>query len=262
MKTLIKSVVPVNSLPYKIIKDVYNFRFWHPREFRNDILNDYASYKQNVNFVQIGSNNGISDDPINRLITEYNWRGILVEPIKYLFDELKKNYNKFSSRLKFENAAIANVNGKLKFYRLEKSDLPDLPYWYDQIGSFNKEVVEKHKPSIPHFDELFIEDSIDSITFPDLLKKHSMNDIDFIQIDTEGYDYEILKTIPFADLNIEFIMFENKHLSEQDYKSSIQLLKQNGYEVGTKYKDTVGIKKNVFDKIMPGYKKGVLAYFF
>jgi FkbM family methyltransferase len=262
MKSLLKRIIPANSLPYQLARSVYQFRFWHPREFSNDILNDYAAYKRNVRFVQIGSNNGISDDPINRLITEYNWQGILVEPIKYLFEELRKNYNNFRSRLKFENSAIANVNGRLKFYRLEKSNLPGLPYWYDQIGSFNKDVVLKHRSSIPHFDELFIEDSIESITFTDLLKKHAMEKIDFIQIDTEGYDYEILKTIPFSELNIEFIMFENKHLSEADYKSAISLLKQNGYEVGTKYKDTVGISRQVFDKIMPRQHKGVLAYFF
>lgn len=251
MKTLIKNIVPTNSKIYKLMESVYRFRLWHPREWASDILVDYANFKSNVKFIQVGSNNGITADPITRFITDRNWSGVLVEPVPYLFEELKKNYRNYSNRLKFENSAIANVNGVLNFYRLQKSNNADLPFWYDQLGSFNKDVVLKHRDSVPGFDELFMEDKVNSITFNDLLEKHAVSSVDFIQIDTEGYDYEILKLIPFDKLNLDFIMFENRHLSETDYKQAIRLLKSNGFVVGSYYKDTIAISQQILPYISP-----------
>ena len=245
MKTFIKSLIPANSLLFKLIRDIYNFKYWHPTEWNNDILQDYADFKHNIKFVQIGSSNGITADPITQFILKNNWHGILVEPVQYIFEELKRNYSNVKNRLIFENCAIANENGKLKFYRLKKSDQPGLPYWYEQLGSLNKDVVLKHKDSIPHFDELFIEDTVNAITFKNLVDKHSIKKIDFIQIDAEGYDYEILKMIPLSDFEVDFVMFENRHLSNHDYKSAIKMLKKTGFRVGTKYKDTIAVRKEI-----------------
>jgi FkbM family methyltransferase len=245
MKNLIKNIIPANSELYKIAQNFYNYRYWHPKEWKGDVLEDYAQFKKKVNFIQIGSCDGITADPINNLINKYEWHGILVEPVPYLFDKLKKNYEQVKGRLTFENSAIATSNGQLKFYRLKKSESSDLPAWYDQLGSFSKDVVFKHKDSIPHFDELLIEDTVNAITFNDLVKKHSVEKIDFIQIDAEGYDYEILKMIPFSKYEIDFIMFENRHLSESDYKEALNLLKQYGFKVGSKYKDTIAINKKI-----------------
>jgi FkbM family methyltransferase len=249
MKTLIKNLVPVDSKVYKMIESVYHFRYWHPKEWSNDILVDYANYKTKVNFIQVGSNNGVTADPISRFIINRQWNGVLIEPVPYLFTELLENYKPYSDRLIFENSAIADVNGELKFYRLRKSDNKDLPYWYDQLGSFNKEVVEKHRDSIPGFDELFFEDKVNAITFNDLLQKHKIENVDFIQIDTEGYDYEILKLIPYSSMNVEFIMFENRHLSETDYRQAIRLLKSHGFIVGSYYKDTIAVSREILPYI-------------
>jgi FkbM family methyltransferase len=251
MKTLIKNLIPVNSKVYKMMENAYRYRYWHPRSWPNNILIDYANYKSKVNFIQIGSNNGITADPITEFITGKNWSGTLIEPVPYLYNQLVKNYSHCKDRLIFENSAIANVSGDLKFYRLKESKDPSLPFWYDQLGSFNKEVVMKHRDSIPGFDNLFIEDTVSAITFSELIKKHSFKDIDFIQIDTEGFDYEILKLIPFESIDIEFIMFENRHLSDADYRQAIRLLKSYGFAVGSLYKDTIAVKKEILPQLLP-----------
>ena len=255
MKSFLKKVIPSHSLLYNLIRNIYNYRFWHPKEWSNDILQDYANFNQNVKFIQIGSSNGITADPITQFIVKNNWNGILVEPVKYIFEELKKNYSSIKNRLIFENCAIANENGKLKFYRLKKSENADLPFWYEQLGSLNKEVVLKHKDSIPHFDDLFIEDTVNAITFKNLVEKHSIKKIDFIQIDAEGYDYEILKMIPLSEFEVDFIMFENRHLPDLDFKNAIRMLKKNGFQVGTKYKDTIAVRKEIVPFLIPSKRK-------
>ena len=49
------------------------------------ICNLMFRIKPLLSFVQIGSCDGITDDPINKYINSYSWNGILIEPIPYLF---------------------------------------------------------------------------------------------------------------------------------------------------------------------------------
>jgi len=245
MKTLIKKLLPNDHPVFKMGQKLYHYRYWHPRRWNFDIVHSYAELKKNVRFIQIGSNNGISNDPLHDHIVKYKWEGILVEPVPYLFEDLKVNYEKIKDRFIFENSAITNISGKLKFYRLKKSDLEGLPVWYEQLGSFDKEVISKHKNRIPHFDELLIEDSVNAITFKELLDKHSVKQINLIHIDTEGHDFEILKLIPFSSLNVAVLMFEHIHLSAADYRSAIALLKKNDFLVRTIHEDVIAVKPKV-----------------
>lgn len=57
-------------------------------------------------------------------------------------------------------------------------------------------------------------EEITTITFNDLLNKHGLSNIDFLQIDTEGYDERILNTINFEVMDVKFIKFEKHYLSE------------------------------------------------
>jgi FkbM family methyltransferase len=245
MKSLLKKILPKNSKAYKLLQKAYHYRSWHPKTWKFDILKAYAEHKKNVNFIQIGSNNGIDNDPIHKYIIQYEWTGLLVEPVPHLFEELKKNYDSIKERFAFENSAIAAQSGKLKFYRLKKSEVKGLPIWYEQIGSFNKAVIEKHKNRIPHFDELLMEDTVHAITFKELLQKHNIQTVNFIHMDTEGYDYEILKLIPFSDLKVELLMFEHIHLSDAGFKAALALLKDNDFTIGAIDEDVIAIKTKV-----------------
>ena len=223
---------------------------WYNDIWLYDILGSYVAYKSDVHFIQIGSNDGKHNDPIFPYINKAGWKGILVEPVPYLFERLKSNYTEFRDKLIFENSAIANESGRLKFYRLQASDMTELPEWYDQLGSFKKEVVLRHKNCFPCFDDLFIEDTVNAITFQELLKKHKVKTLNLVHIDTEGYDYEIIKTIPFDDIEIDLVMFEHRHLSEPDYKKSVKLLHDKGFKVRkSNNSDTTAVKKHILGSL-------------
>jgi len=100
----------------------------------------------------------------------------------------------------------------------------------------------KHQHSLPHFNDLFIEDTVNAITFYDLIQKYDIQDLNLVHIDTEGYDYEILKMIPFANFAIDFIMFEHKHLTRSEYKEAKKMLQGFGYKCGLKGADTIAVK--------------------
>lgn len=240
--------MPQNSFLYKTLRSWYR-RYQDVWSF--DILHAYILYKNDIHFIQIGSNDGDHNDPLTDYIKEAGWKGILVEPVPYLFERLKSNYTACQHNLFFENSAVASESGMLKFYRLEKNDTLDLPEYYDQLGSLKKEVVLKHKDCVPSFNELFIEDLVKAITFRELLEKYQVDKLNLIHIDTEGYDYEIINTIPFEDLDIDLVMFEHRHLGASDYRKAMKIFQHNGYIVHKKdHADTVAIKEHVLSGII------------
>lgn len=82
------------------------------------------------------------------------------------------------------------------------------------------------------------------MTFEDLMTKHNVNDISFILIDTEGYDYEIIKLIDFEKYKPCILIFEHKHLSVSDYKNCLNLLKQSNYVVRLNSGDTIAYQSS------------------
>lgn len=67
-----------------------------PNRFRLDkfdkILDTRAKITDDFFFIQIGSNDGILHDQIHNYVMKYNWSGVLIEPVKYIFNSLVKNY--------------------------------------------------------------------------------------------------------------------------------------------------------------------------
>ena len=219
---------------FKIVKK-YLEKYYSKRDFKNyywtQILKYYSQNISNFFFIQIGSNDGITGDPIHAFIVENQWNGILVEPVKYLFDQLVLNYKNKNSHLIFENVAIAKEEDYLNLYKLEKNDEKDMPYWYDQLGTFIPEVIFSHKSLIPNFGEYFTIEKVKSITLLSLINKYNIKKVDLLHMDTEGYDFEIIKMIPFNLFKPKMIYYEHKHLSEEQQKECNLFLSKQGYKL-------------------------------
>jgi hypothetical protein len=79
-----------------------SFAAWRVRR----IVERTFEARENVFFVQIGSNDGSRGDPLYAAVRRHgHWRGILVEPVPFVFERLKNNYDN-DPRLIFENVAI------------------------------------------------------------------------------------------------------------------------------------------------------------
>ena len=59
-------------------------------------------------------------------------------------------------------------------------------------------------------------DMIDCITSAELFKRHGIEEFDLLQIDAEGYDYEILSSIDFKKIRPKFINYERMLLGEKE----------------------------------------------
>ncbi len=198
----------------------------------------------NINVVQVGSNDGVSGDPLYKLLKKnVGWEALFIEPVPYLFEKLKANYEN-QPRFKFENVAINNGSYQT-FYSVKNSaklEIPNLPKWYDQLGSFYRENITKHLNGI--LEPYIIESRIKGFNLPDILKINKVKSIDLIHIDAEGYDWVILSQLNLNQFSPKAILFEHKHLKIEEKQKSLKYLNQHNYTIFELGCDFIGIKMN------------------
>jgi FkbM family methyltransferase len=179
-------------------------------------------------FIQIGANDGKTHDPLYKFVTEFGWSGILLEPLPDVFERLQANYRD-RPNLKLLNAAIAEDDGSRVFYTVRPG--PDTHHLAHQYSSFRRDVIEKQTAFVPDIVDRVVETRVRCISMKTLLAEVAGRHVDLLLIDTEGFDYEILKMIDFSVLRPAVICFERAHLSPQDQEAAVQRLIAEGYRL-------------------------------
>lgn len=192
-------------------------------------------------FMQIGANDGVRSDPIHELIiSQPGWKGLFVEPFGPAFEQLKENYDNGQQYI-FENVAIGTKAGKQPFFFVSEAakEIGEWPYWIDQLGTFDREHINRHFGG--KLDPYIVEEMVECCTLPQMFEKHSITNVDLLQIDVEGFDFEIVKQIEFDKIRPGIIIFEHQHLSEEAKDSADELLVENGYKVKRYKYDTLAV---------------------
>ncbi|NEO85610.1 MAG: FkbM family methyltransferase [Spirulina sp. SIO3F2] len=229
MKKTLQRILKRYPTLYQPLRNVY-------RTFTHRPIWKHFTANEPFFFVQIGSNDGLQGDAIHNIVmNNTKWRGLLVEPVPFLFERLKNNYYR-SDRFIFENVAIAPEKGVTKFYYVSESAKAELgeklPEWFDQLGSLDRAHIFKHLPpdlNAAHLDPYIIEAEIESLTMPDLLARNQIETIDLLHIDTEGFDYKILSQIDFKQYHPRVVLYEHIHLPETEKMAAESLLKAHNY---------------------------------
>lgn len=197
-----------------------------PRLFRA-----FADAYPEAFFVEIGANDGEQHDHLQPFIRSSGWRGIMVEPVPYIFERLRRNYGELD-RVGLENAAIAEIDGTLPFYHLVDADEREreqLPDWYDGVGSFSREKVLEQRRWIPDVEERLVTMDVPCMTFDTLCRRHEVERVDLIVVDTEGYDAEILRSIDLDAHAPRLVVYEHFHLDRATRSECRSRLEDAGY---------------------------------
>ena len=224
LKNLLKRLPLIGDLILSIYRTIKPYKdgsaYWLKRYVGN----------KSLTIVQIGSNDGISGDPIYDL-AQKNQRCtvLLVEPVPYIFEKLKQNYGN-SPRFKFENAAINETGKSQTFYSVSKSafdEIPDLDEGYNQIGSFYKDnIIKLSEGKLTNYIE---EMEINCLSLEQLFAKNEITTLDVFHIDAEGYDWKILSQLDLNKYQPQIILFENLNLEPTEKQASIDFLKDDYY---------------------------------
>jgi FkbM family methyltransferase len=166
-----------------------------------------------IRFVQIGSNDGVTSDPIHDLIVSYGWTGVLVEPVPSLFGKLQRSYPA-DARIRFRNVAVGEANGSRQFYTVGGA-LPGDPPWAHQIGSFDRQHVLRHGDGIPKLEQRLVVIEVKVETLATICT--DLDAVDFLHIDAEGSDAVILRQVPLSGPQCpNAILFEHKHMTTRE----------------------------------------------
>jgi FkbM family methyltransferase len=191
-------------------------------------------------FIQVGAFDGMANDPLRETVMERGWSGILVEPQREAFRQLEKNYGD-QPGLVLRNVAVTDASGPRTLYKLRTGDAA-LPPWALQLASFRREVILKHGDVIPDIAGRIETETVECLTFEDLLAPVRPGRIDLLQVDAEGYDFEILKLFHGAGLRAQIIGFEHKHLSRPERNACVEHLISLGYRVALDGPDAVAYR--------------------
>ena len=209
-------------------------RRWQTRHDQFEIIiEQYSENDAGFYLIQIGACDGVMDDPIHKWIKKYRWNGILVEPQKLEFEKLRATY-KDHPNLKFENVAIAEEDGNRILYKYKTNKIK--ADWQRGIASLLA------KPDL-EAQGLTETETVECITFDNLIKRNNVSRIDLLQIDTEGYDFHLLKLFNFRSLKPRLVRFEHRHLGFFISILSHLYLKQYGYRIFVMEFDTAAVLK-------------------
>lgn len=211
---------------------------WQNRRFRSrlagpKILSAFAERYPDAFFVEIGANDGEQHDHLRPFLAQGSWRGIMVEPVPYVFERLRANLRDLP-QITLENVAIADRDGAMPFFHLRPSPnhvAEGLPRWYDGIGSFSREAVLSHAPLLPDIEDWLVWTEVPCLTFDSLCAKHAIDRVDLLLVDTEGYDYQLLQTISLHRHRPRLLVFEHYHLTAAERHDLREKLERLGYEL-------------------------------
>ncbi len=180
-------------------------------------------------FLQIGAFDGVGDDDLRELIVSHQLRGVLIEPQPAAFARLRETYRD-QPQLTLLQAAIAEREGRRQLFcrRGEAS----------MAASFDRGHLLRHGISA---DEI-VADTVVCHTVETAIRTGGLEWVDLIQIDAEGYDWPIIRSIDFALLRPAIIRFEYRNMSTQDADSCLAHLAQYGYRFLIEARDVIAVQ--------------------
>ncbi|MDT0645319.1 FkbM family methyltransferase [Zunongwangia sp. F260] len=193
--------------------------------------------KSEFYFIQVGANDGVSFDFLYEFVINRKSSGIVIEPVKEYFYELVNNYKDYP-QIKKINKAVHSLDKSKIIYKIKESSKHKYPDWVKGIASFDE---RHHKKTNISKEDIEIENVLSDTLMNIISETNSIKRIDYLQIDTEGYDLEILKMLDFYNIKPLLIKYEHVNLEKADFISARKLLTDQGYSVYKEGNDTLGI---------------------
>ena len=201
-------------------------RKYYSSEGEDLFLKKKLDLKKKGFYVDVGAYHPIRHN--NTMILYQNgWRGINIDANQFsidLFNFIRPEDENF-------NIAISDKSEKIDFYSSKKHD----PQSTANKIFLKHDYIDKNRK--------YKKKEIEAKTLNDVLKnsKYNGQQIDFLNIDVQGYDYKVLKSLDFEVYKPKYICIEIQFINE---KEIMDFLTYNKYK-----KIWTGINSNIFEKI-------------
>lgn len=174
---------------------VHNYEISEAQLFQ-DLFVTFLLNKKNGTFVDFGATNGKTINNSYMLEKYYDWTGVVCEPNPTYHEELKRNRTCF-----VETKCVSNASDKVVTFL--KTNNPELS---TMVGYDNDEHDRSFHDKI----------EVQTISLNDLLKRHGIEKVDYLSVDTEGSEYDILSVFDIEKhlptiITVEHNYTENRH---------------------------------------------------
>lgn len=225
----------------KTIITIFIKLFYKPKSGTVEfIINEFSKLNPKLTVVQVGANDGFNNDPIYKFIQRDSWKGILIEPQKHTYTKYLKRLYKNSKHIIPVNAAISNEDGEMTLYKISFCN----ERWATGLATFDKEGLmrmvndgnierraNKYGITVPKDkDDYIMAETVQVLSPTTLTNRFGITQFDFLMVDTEGYDFEILKMFFKANIIPSLLVFEQMHFSAEEITGCHNLLENNNYK--------------------------------
>ena len=167
-------------------------------------------FKKELFFIEIGANDGFNLSNTYYLENHFKWKGILVEPNPRYNESLKKRKSKHI------NIAISDKIGEIKF-----ADAGLYGGGLNNLDTAHKNKLEKSQVI-----------TVPTNTLLSLFNDNTPRRIDYISIDVEGAEIEILKQFDSLPKDIRFSCGTIEHNNRtEDINKITTILNKNNYKI-------------------------------
>jgi FkbM family methyltransferase len=182
-------------------------------------------------FVDIGANDGITISNSLYFEKELGWTGLAIEPIPDAYAKLTANRHCHTL-----NACISDHEGTAEFLEVEgrAQMLSGL------VSKYDKQHLRRIDRSIKRLGGSVKKTEVECIRIGTALTRFNIDQIDFLSLDTEGGELDILKDINFTAIPIRAISVENNYFTFaiRDYLEKF----------GFRHMGTIGVDEIYFRK--------------
>lgn len=182
-------------------------------QYRQDIfVLSQLNFKTHGYFVEFGATDGVNLSNTYLLETEFDWTGILAEPARRWQHDLRRNRGAHIDT----RCVWRDSHSTLTFTEAEHTGLSTISAFSD---------TDLHRDARKRRSNTY---NVDTISLIDLLEKYNApRVIDYLSIDTEGSEFEILRSFDFSRYKFRIITCEHNYSPIRE--KIFQLLKKNGY---------------------------------
>lgn len=207
----------------KLLVNFIDYLKYNKKEIKSQLYQDiFASFIINdrfdKSFLEFGATNGIDLSNTYMLENELSWSGSLAEPDRNWIEDLKKN--RPNSNI-IRECIWSSSGEKLNFFSSNVHVLSTL----DDFKYSDKESMPGNTSERVKDGKIY---QVETISLNDVIKKHYDEKVpSYISIDTEGSEYEILRSFNFA--KYQPLVFTIEH-NFTDLQIKIdQLMEENNY---------------------------------
>jgi FkbM family methyltransferase len=222
------------------------FKKYHdplPRPQPSDIIVNIFDHKRELFFVDVGAHNGINGS--NSLVLEegYDWRGLCIEPSTVLYKKL----------LECRKCICLNVGISTETTDLEFAEIIGAS---DALSGFIKYFTAEHKARIER--ELaneyhrFKKILVQSVPLQKIFNERGITHVDYLSIDAECADFEVIKSVDFAKTHVSVLSHETqtgKDNNDTDKQIAEYLSRYGFTHFQTCYSDCIYINRGDFEII-------------